>query len=126
MLNEFRVHPTLPAIDLERAKRFYAETLGFVVETENPAAVMFSSAGGTRLTVFANPNANRAGHTQAGWEVTDIEPVVSDLKARGVVFEEYDFPSLKTVDGIADTPAGRAAWFKDPEGNTLGLIQLSR
>jgi predicted enzyme related to lactoylglutathione lyase len=126
MLNEFRVHPTLPAVDLERAKRFYGETLGFEIETENSAAVMFSSAGGTRLTVFATPNSTRAGHTQAGWEVKDIEPVVSDLKARGVVFEEYDFPTLKTVDSIADTPAGRAAWFKDPEGNTLGLIQLSR
>lgn len=126
MLNEFRVHPTLPAVDMARAKRFYAETLGFAIETENPAGVMFSSAGGTRLTVFTTPNPNRAGHTQAGWEVTDIENVVSDLKARGVVFEEYDFPNLKTVNGIADTPAGRAAWFKDSEGNTLGLIQLSR
>lgn len=126
MLNEFRVHPTLPAVDLERAKGFYSATLGFEVETENPAAVMFSSAGGTRLTVFATPNPNRAGHTQAGWEVNGIEQVVSDLKARGVVFEEYDYPNLKTVEGIADTPAGRAAWFKDSEGNTLGLVQLAR
>lgn len=126
MLNELRVHPTLPAVDLERAKRFYSETLGFKIESENSAAVLFSSAGGTRFVVFTNPNPNRAGHTQAGWEVTDIETVVNDLKARGVVFEEYDFPGLKTVDGIADTAGGRAAWFKDSEDNTLGLIQFSR
>lgn len=125
MLNEFRVHATLPAVDLERAKRFYRETLGFELESENPAAAFFVSAGGTRFVVFATPNPERAGHTQAGWEVTDVEKVVADLKTLGVVFEEYDFPGLKTVESIADNPAGRAAWFKDSEGNTLGLIQIS-
>jgi catechol 2,3-dioxygenase-like lactoylglutathione lyase family enzyme len=124
MLNEFRVHPTLPASDLERAKRFYGETLGFEVEQENASAVIFSSAQGTRLTVFATPNPNRAGHTQAGWEVKDIEAVAADLRTRGVVFEEYDFPTLKTVNGIAEVAAGKAAWFKDTEGNTLGLVQI--
>jgi catechol 2,3-dioxygenase-like lactoylglutathione lyase family enzyme len=124
VLNEFKVHPTLPAVDLERAKGFYRDTLGFIVETENPAAAMFSSAGGTRFTVFATPNPNRAGHTQAGWEVQNIEAVVQDLEGKGVVFEEYDYPTLKTVKGVADTPAGRAAWFKDTEGNLLGLVQL--
>jgi catechol 2,3-dioxygenase-like lactoylglutathione lyase family enzyme len=124
VLNEFRIHPTLPAVDLERAKAFYRDTLGFVVETENPIATMFSSAGGTRFTVFATSNPNRGGHTQAGWEVQDIETVVRDLKEKGVVFEEYDYPTLRTNNGVADTPAGRSAWFKDTEGNLLGLIQL--
>jgi hypothetical protein len=59
-----------------------------------------------------------------GWAIDDIEAEVSALKARGVVFEEYDWPELKTVNGIADTGPGRAAWFKDSEGNILGLIQL--
>ncbi len=126
MLNGFRVHTTLPAVDLERAKRFYGETLGFELEVENSMAAMFSSAGGTKFVVYATPNPNRGGHTQAGWDVDDIEAVVVDLKRRGVVFEDYDLPNLKTVDGIADTPAGRAAWFKDSEGNTLGLVQISR
>jgi catechol 2,3-dioxygenase-like lactoylglutathione lyase family enzyme len=124
MLSESRVHATLPAVDLERAKHFYSVTLGFRVERENPAAVMFSSAGGTRFTVFATPNSSRAGHTQAGWEVGDIEREVAELTGRGVVFEEYDFPNLKTIDGVAQTGAGRAAWFKDSEGNTLGLIEF--
>jgi hypothetical protein len=57
--------------------------------------------------------------------VDDIEAEVAGLRARGVVFEEYNLPGLKTVDGIANTNAGRAAWFKDSEGNILGLIQLS-
>ncbi|HEY7564354.1 MAG TPA: VOC family protein [Acidimicrobiia bacterium] len=124
MLNEFKVHPTLPAVDLERARGFYRDKLGFVVETENPAAVMFSSAGGTRFTVFATSNPNRAGHTQAGWEVKNIEAVVQDLRGKDVLFEEYDYPNLKTVNGVAETPAGKAAWFKDTEGNLLGLVQL--
>jgi predicted enzyme related to lactoylglutathione lyase len=125
MLRDFRVHATLPAVDLERAKRFYGETLGFEIETENATATLFASAGGTRFTVFATPNPNRAGHTQVGWDVDDIESVVADLQARGVVFEEYDFPTLRTVNGIADVPAGKAAWFKDSEGNTLGLVQFN-
>jgi catechol 2,3-dioxygenase-like lactoylglutathione lyase family enzyme len=124
LLNEFKVHPTLPAMDLDRARKFYRETLGFEVEQENPAAIMFSSAGGTRLTVFSTPNPNRAGHTQAGWEVKDIEGVVRDLMDKGIAFEEYDLPTLKTVNGVAETPAGKAAWFKDSEGNLLGLVQL--
>jgi catechol 2,3-dioxygenase-like lactoylglutathione lyase family enzyme len=56
--------------------------------------------------------------------LADIEAAVADLKARGVKFEEYDLPGFKTVDGIADTPPNRAAWFLDPDGNTIGLLQL--
>ncbi len=125
VLNEFKVHPTLPAVDLDRAKSFYRDTLGFKIEHENPVAAMFTSASATRFTVFATPNPNRAGHTQAGWEVKDIETVVQDLQGKGVVFEEYDYPTLKTVNGVAETPAGKAAWFKDTEGNLLGLVQLA-
>jgi hypothetical protein len=59
-----------------------------------------------------------------GWETKDIEKEVADLRARGVVFEEYDYPNLKTVNGIATTGPGKAAWFKDSEGNILGLVQM--
>jgi hypothetical protein len=59
-----------------------------------------------------------------GWSVTDIEAEVAELKARGVVFEEYDLPGLKTVDSIADNGPARAAWMKDSEGNLLGIVQL--
>jgi predicted enzyme related to lactoylglutathione lyase len=123
VLNEFRVLATLPALDMERAKRFYTETLGFAIEAESPQGAAFISADGTRLGIFPSPNPNRGGHTQAGWDVQGIETVVADLKARGVVFEEYDLPEFKTVGGIADSPVGQAAWFKDSEGNLLGLIQ---
>jgi predicted enzyme related to lactoylglutathione lyase len=125
MLTEMRMQTALPAVDFERAKRFYGETLGFRSEFDGPSAVMYLSGSGTRFVVFPSPNPNRGGHTQASWAVDDIESVVSELKHLGVVFEEYDFPALKTVDSVARVPNGRAAWFKDPEGNMLGLIEFS-
>lgn len=71
-------------------------------------------------------SSNRGGHTQAGIEVPDIEAAVAELKSRGVVFEEYDMPDLKTVEGIATESGGdKAAWFKDSEGNLLGLVRFS-
>jgi hypothetical protein len=63
-------------------------------------------------------------HTQGGWLVADIEQVVADLKARGVVLEEYDLPGLKTVNSIADMGGERGAWFKGSEGNTLTVGQI--
>ena len=59
-----------------------------------------------------------------GFSTSDIESEVRDLKARGVVFEEYDFPTLKTVDGIATVGATRTGWFRDSEGNIIGVVQL--
>lgn len=125
MLSDFRTHATLPVVDMERAKEFYVGKLGFKVETENPAAVFLAAAGDSRFTLFKTPNENRAGHTQMGVSVQNIEQVVADLKSRGVQFEEYDYPTLKTTDSVAETGAGRAAWFKDPEGNMIGLIQFA-
>jgi predicted enzyme related to lactoylglutathione lyase len=60
-------------------------------------------------------------HTQVGFGVDDVEAEVADLKAKGVTFEEYDFPGLKTVDGVAEIEGERAAWFKDCEGNLLSI-----
>jgi catechol 2,3-dioxygenase-like lactoylglutathione lyase family enzyme len=126
MLKDLKVHATLPVADLAKAKAFYLDTLGFDdIETENEGAVMINAAGGTRFILFATPNPQRGGHTQLGFTVDDIEAEVAGLKSRGVVFEEYDMPGFKTVEGIATTPPTRAAWFIDPDGNTIGLVQLS-
>lgn len=124
MLGESKAHATLPVIDLERARRFYGETLGLETEFETPSGIMFAAGGGTRLLAFPSMSPDRGGHTQAGWAVDDIAAEVATLRQRGVTFEEYDYPTLKTVDGIAEVPAGQAAWFKDTEGNLLGLVQL--
>jgi catechol 2,3-dioxygenase-like lactoylglutathione lyase family enzyme len=126
MLSESRVHTALPAIDIERAKRFYADKLGLTPTQQRPDGLRYDCADGTALFLFPTSISDRGGHTQAGIEVPDIDAAVVELKSRGVAFEEYDTPELKTVDGIATESGGdRAAWFKDSEGNLLGLVQFS-
>ena len=124
MLKDQRTHTTLPAADLGRAKKFYAEKLGLTPATESPGSLFYVTAAGTRFIFYPTPNPTRAGHTQMGISVQDIEKTVSDLQGAGVSFEEYDFPGLKTEDGIAQTGDVRAAWFKDSEGNLIGIVQL--
>ena len=124
MLTEYRMHATLPTPDLERARRFWGETLGFSVDREVEGAIMYRSGKDSVFTVFLTPNPNRGGHTQAGFTVPDLKAAVAELKGKGVVFEEYDYPGLKTEGGIAKTAAGYAAWFKDPDGNLIGLVQF--
>jgi catechol 2,3-dioxygenase-like lactoylglutathione lyase family enzyme len=124
-LADCAVHPTLPVQDLARARSFYEDVLGLKAASETPGGIFFDAGAGTRVAVVLSQGASSGSHTQAGWAVSDIAAEVAELRSKGVVFEEYDFPSLKTVDGIADVPAGRAAWFKDPEGNLHGMVQLN-
>ena len=124
MLQGRHMHPTIPAADLERARAFYDEKLGLRPARQTPGGLVYEARGGSWFLLYPTPSAGTARHTVAGWAVEDLDAEVAELKARGVVFEEYDSPQLKTVDGIATTAAGRAAWFKDSEGNILGLVQL--
>ena len=124
MLSDTKVHTTLPVLDMERAKRFYSEKLGLEPSGEAPGGVFYDAGSGTRFLLYPTPNPTRGGHTQLGWSVADIEATVAELRSRGVVFEEYDYPTLKTVNGIAATGDARAAWFKDSEDNLHGVIQL--
>jgi predicted enzyme related to lactoylglutathione lyase len=124
MLERFRVHPTLPATNLDRARQFYAERLGLTPQRELPGGLQYECAGGTRFMLTRAGGAASGQHTQMGFAVDDVASVVTVLKERGVVFEEYDTPGLKTVDGIAGTGTIRAAWIKDSEGNVLGLVQF--
>ena len=118
-----RVHTTLPAMDIERAKAFYTKKVGATLGESSPGGT-FLTFGETRFVIYPTPNPNRGGHTQMGISVKDVDAAVRELRGRGVTFEDYDMPGLKTAGGIADTPGGKAAWFKDTEGNTIGLIQL--
>ena len=124
----------LPASDLERARRFYAEQLGLEPSEERPGGLLYSGPEGV-FALFESAGAASGEHTQMGWEVEDIEATVGDLRARGVVFEEYDLPGLRTVNGIADIEGNyaskggvgeRGAWFRDSEGNMLGIGQPLR
>jgi catechol 2,3-dioxygenase-like lactoylglutathione lyase family enzyme len=126
MLSERRAHATLPVGDLTEAKRFWGERLGFGVLEENPIAVLYRAGEGSVFAVTTSTGRATGAHTQLGFTTPDIEAEVADLKARGVVFEEYDTPGFRTEDSIARSPAGRAAWFKDPAGNLIGLIEFGR
>jgi catechol 2,3-dioxygenase-like lactoylglutathione lyase family enzyme len=117
------VHATLPVADLDRAKKFYREKLGLSPSIEG-AGGAFYDVGSTRFLVFPAGGRASGEHTQMGFTVDDVESAVADLKSRGVVFEEYDLPGFKTVGSVATTGPVKAAWFKDSEGNLLGLIQF--
>jgi predicted enzyme related to lactoylglutathione lyase len=123
MLREYAIHAVIPATDLERARKFYADALGLTPAREDPAGLVYETPGGVWFRLYQTPFAGTAQHTIAGWEVQDIEAEVAELRARGVVFEEYHSGKIQTVDGIATTRDGRVAWFKDSEGNILGLDQ---
>ena len=114
---------TLPAKDLDRARSFYVDRLGLSVESEDQTGVHFV-VGASRFRLFRSSGSATGSHTQLALTVRDIASQVEALRARGVSFEEYDYPTLKTVDGIADLGYARAAWLKDSEGNLLGIAQL--
>ena len=123
MLEGARAHAVLPALDIARAKAFYTEKVGATPAESSPNGTFFA-IGETRFGLYPTPNPNRGGHTQMGIQVKDVNAAVRELRGRGVTFEEYDMPGLKTVGGIADTPAGRGAWFKDTEGNIIGILEV--
>jgi catechol 2,3-dioxygenase-like lactoylglutathione lyase family enzyme len=123
MLTDARVEATVPALDLNRARRFYEEKLGLraIGPHTGHGDLVFECGGGTRLLVYERPITSGAGHTLAHFVVDDVAATVGELRERGVDFEDYDVPGVKTVGGIA-TAGGRAfAWFKDIDGNIIGL-----
>jgi catechol 2,3-dioxygenase-like lactoylglutathione lyase family enzyme len=124
MLTDLHMYATLPATDLERARRFYAEKLGLTPESELPGGLWYRCGRDTSFSLFASQGEASGTHTQALWMVEDVESEVAALKARGVVFEEYDLPSLKTINSIATIGPNKGAWFKDSEGNLLSLAQF--
>ncbi len=124
MLSERRIHTTIPAADMDRAVRWYEEKLGFKPLQKLPGATMYRAADDSRFVLYPTPNAGKAPQTVMGFTTLDVESDVLDLKARGVVFEEYDFPELKTIDSIAIRGPVRSAWFRDSEGNILGIVQF--
>jgi catechol 2,3-dioxygenase-like lactoylglutathione lyase family enzyme len=124
MLANDPIYPTLPAADLERAKRFYAEKLGLTPENELSGGLFYRCGKESRFSLFTSQGEASGTHTQAIWLVEDVESEVAALKARGVVFEEYDVPELSTVNNIATVGPAKGAWFKDSEGNLLSLAQF--
>ncbi len=124
MLTERRVHVTLPVADLDRARAFW-EGLGFTPYNVQPTAVLYEAGAGTYFAITKGTALSTGAHTQMGFTTHDLDAEVADARSRGVVFEEYDFPGFKTVNGIAATGPNRAAWFKDSEGNLIGIVEFA-
>jgi len=112
----------LPAEDIERAKKFYRQTLGLEVEELPGGEVLVHAGGGTRFMMYERAR-TIAEHTVMSFWVENLHAVMDELRSRGVVFEEYDLPGLKTVGGVAESPSELAAWFTDPEGNIINIVQ---
>jgi catechol 2,3-dioxygenase-like lactoylglutathione lyase family enzyme len=123
MLKNCRVHTVLPVSDLDRAREFYENTLKIPPKAELGSGVFYDCGERTRFALSKSAGRSSGGHTQMGFVTDDIVTEVTDLKARGVVFEEYDTPAIRTVDGIADVGQLRAAWFKDTEGNVVAIME---
>jgi predicted enzyme related to lactoylglutathione lyase len=124
MLNDGKVEANIPAADIERAKAFYADKLGLTPSAELvPGYLRYETTGGTAFNLYQTQYAGMAGHTIAQIHVGDVEKEVGDLKSRGVVFEVYDdMPGVEWRGEVAVMPEmGKAAWFKDSEGNILCL-----
>jgi catechol 2,3-dioxygenase-like lactoylglutathione lyase family enzyme len=115
---------TIPAKDLEGTRKFYENVLGLEMVREDPAGISYRT-GDSVLFLYPTEFAGTAQHTLGGFSVSDIEAAVAELRAKGVTFEEYDMPGLKTVNGIAELGGEKGAWFKDPEGNILSVSQTS-
>lgn len=133
MLKDSHVATRLPAKDLERARAFYRDVLGLEPVEERPGGLRYQCGSGD-FVLFASGGAASGDHTQMAFTVEDIEAVVGELRGHGVVFEEVDVPGLRTVNGIADILGNypsvgtgeRAAWFRDSEGNLIGIGQPVR
>lgn len=126
MLGNARYTGTVPASDMDRARKFYEEVLGCKAGEEDPGGITMKCGAGTSFYLFNSTGAGTSKATVGGWDVDDLEKTMEELRAKGVVFEEYDTPELKTVNGIADWGGYKGAWFKDSEGNILGLGQGSK
>ena len=123
MLKNAPVVPYIPASNIARARKFYQEKVGLVPREEIAGGVVYECGDRSWIFLYQSGGAGTSKASQAFWQVKDVEAEVAELKAKGVTFEEYDMPGLKTVNGIAIAGYSKAAWFKDTEGNIMAIIQ---
>lgn len=123
MLKDSAVIAVLPAKDINRAREYYRDKLGLEPSETVEDSLVFRCGNGTSFLVYQTDNAGSAKNTQMGWETDNLARDMEELRGRGVVFEEYDLPGLKTENGVVDNSWGKGAWFLDSEGNILSLSQ---
>jgi catechol 2,3-dioxygenase-like lactoylglutathione lyase family enzyme len=126
MLSDAPVCPTIAVSDMARARKFYGETLGLKVK-ESPmpedSGVLYECGKGSVIMVYPSGSAGTNQATYAGFSVKDLDACMKELRDKGVMFEDYDFPGLKTENGVATygDNEGKSCWFKDPDGNILAI-----
>jgi len=123
MLQKSPLYAYIPAKDVARARKFYENTLGLKAKEEYAGGVVYEFGKGTVCFLYPTSNAGTSRASQAFWQVDDVEREVAELKARGVVFEEYDIPGVKMRNSIAAAGGAKTAWFKDSEENILAVSQ---
>jgi len=123
MLSSSPIVPYIPVADVERARKFYEEKIGLTPKEVYAGGVIYECGGGTWVFMYPSPGAGTSKASTAFWAVEDVEKEVAELKSRGVVFEEYDMPQMKTENSIATGGGAKTAWFKDSEGNIMAISQ---
>ena len=123
MLKNAPLYSYVPVSDLERARGFYEDTLGLGRGEASGPGLIFRCAGATGFFMYPSPGAGSNQASCAFWQVDDIRATVAWLKGRGVVFEDYDTPDMKTENSIFTGGGAMAAWFRDTEGNIMAVVQ---
>jgi|SRR6478735_12199368 predicted enzyme related to lactoylglutathione lyase len=123
MLQDSPMYAYIPARDLDRARQFYEGKLGLKAKEVMNGGVVYEFGQGTACFLYPTPNAGTSQASQAFWSVADVDREIQALKARGVVFEDYDMPGEKSAAGAITAGGAKAAWFKDSEGNIMALIE---
>ncbi|TMG81721.1 MAG: VOC family protein [Betaproteobacteria bacterium] len=116
------VRAYIPASDVSRARKFYEEKVGLVPKEEYSGGVIYE-CGGTEVFLYPTSSAGTSKASQAFWQVDDVEAEVTELKRRGVKFEDYDMPGVTMKNSILTGGGAKAAWFKDTEGNIMAVAQ---
>lgn len=122
MLNDTEIYAVLPASDLGRAREFYHDKLGLEPAEERSEGLVYQVRN-SKFLLYETSFAGTAQNTAVNWAIDDLDAEMAELRSKGVEFEDYDFPGLKTENGVAADEDGRAAWFKDSEGNILALSE---
>lgn len=123
MLQGFPMYAYIPARDIARARQFYETKVGLRPKEVRDGGVVYEFAGGTACFLYLSPNAGTSQASQAFWSVDDVDGLIGKLKARGVVFEDYDLPGERSPAGAITAGGAKAAWFKDSEGNIMALVE---
>ncbi len=126
MLKNAPIVPYIPVTDVARARKFYEEKVGLDPKEQYAGGVIYECGKGSSVFMYPSAGAGTSKASTAFWAVDDVAAEVAELKARGVVFEEYDMPGIQTVNSIATGGGAKTAWFRDSEGNIVAVSHRTK